>query len=128
MAGSYITGIYIGRSRRVIGLSLVVQMVKNLPAIQETLVLSWGWVYLLEKGMATHSSVFWPGEFHGLRSLVSYSQWGHKQLDMTDSHFHCLTDFNIEIYILSIKHTTRFSRICRQFNLQIFNFYCFCTK
>ena len=25
----------------------------------------------LEKGKATHS-VFWPGEFHGQRSLVSY--------------------------------------------------------
>ena len=25
------------------------------------------------------SPVFWPGEFHGL-----YSQWGHKELDMTE--------------------------------------------
>ena len=23
--------------------------------------------------------VFWPGEFHGLRSLEGYSPWGHKQ-------------------------------------------------
>ena len=27
--------------------------------------------------------VFWPGEFHGQRSLEGYSQWGHKELDMT---------------------------------------------
>ena len=28
--------------------------------------------------------VFWPGELHGLRSLASYSPWGHKDLDMTE--------------------------------------------
>ena len=33
--------------------SLVVQMVKNLPAMQETL----GWEDLLEEGLATHCSV-----------------------------------------------------------------------
>ena len=37
--------------------SLVVQMVKNLPAMQETQVQSLGWEYPLEKGMATHSSI-----------------------------------------------------------------------
>ena len=25
-----------------------------------------------------------PGEFHGQRSLVSCSPWGHKELDMTE--------------------------------------------
>ena len=25
-----------------------------------------------------------PGEFHGQRSLVRYSPWGHKESDMTD--------------------------------------------
>ena len=33
------------------------QMVKNLPAMQETWVLFLGWEDLLEKGMATHVSV-----------------------------------------------------------------------
>ena len=28
--------------------------------------------------------VFLPGEFHGQRSLVGYSPWGHKELDMTE--------------------------------------------
>ena len=37
--------------------SLVAQMVKNLPAIWETWVLSLGWEDLLEEGMATHSSI-----------------------------------------------------------------------
>ena len=37
--------------------SLVAQMGKNLPAVQETWVLSLVWEDPLKKGMATHSSV-----------------------------------------------------------------------
>ena len=37
--------------------SLVAQMVKNPPAMQETWVGSLGWGDPLEKGMATHSSI-----------------------------------------------------------------------
>ena len=37
--------------------SLVVQLIKNLPAIQETWVRSLGWEDSLEKGKATHSSI-----------------------------------------------------------------------
>jgi len=37
-------------------------MIKNLPAIQETLVCSLGWKVPLEKGMTTHSSIL-AGEF-----------------------------------------------------------------
>ena len=37
--------------------SLVAQMVKNLPAMQETWVQSLGWGDPLEKGMSTHSSI-----------------------------------------------------------------------
>ena len=44
--------------------SLVAQMVKNLPAMQETWARSLGWEDPLEKGMAT-TPVFWPEEFHG---------------------------------------------------------------
>ena len=36
---------------------LVAQMVKNLPAVQETWVQSLGWEDPLEKGMAIHSSI-----------------------------------------------------------------------
>ena len=59
------------------GASLIAQLVKNPPAIQETLVRFLGWEDHLEKGKATHSSR--PGDFHGL-----YSPWGHKELDMTE--------------------------------------------
>ena len=41
----------------VYGASLVAQMVKNLPAVQETQVQSLGQEDPLEKGMATHSSI-----------------------------------------------------------------------
>ena len=37
--------------------SLVTQMVKSLPAVQETSVRSRGWEDPLEKGMATHFSI-----------------------------------------------------------------------
>ena len=40
------------------GASLVAQMVKNLPAVQETHVQSLGRGDALEKGTATHSSIF----------------------------------------------------------------------
>ena len=39
------------------GASLVAQMIKNLPAMQETQVHSLGWEDSLEKKMATHSSI-----------------------------------------------------------------------
>ena len=38
--------------------SLVAQMVKCLPAVQETWIRSLGWEDLLEKEMATHSNIF----------------------------------------------------------------------
>ena len=51
-------------------------MVKNPPALQETQVQSLGWEDLLEKGMATHSSILasripWTEEPGGLQSLGS---------------------------------------------------------
>ena len=38
--------------------SLLAQLVKNLPSVQETWVQSLGWEDLPEEGMATHSSIF----------------------------------------------------------------------
>ena len=51
--------------------SLVAQLVKNLPAMQETWVRSLGWEDPLEKGKATHSSILawripWTEEPGGL--------------------------------------------------------------
>jgi len=57
--------------------SLVAQMVKNLPAVQETQVQSLSWDDLLEKGMATYSSIIawripWTDELGGF-FLISKS-------------------------------------------------------
>ena len=56
--------------------SHVSQMVKYLPAMQEMGVPSLGWEDLLEKGMATHSSILtwrilWTKESGGLQSMES---------------------------------------------------------
>ena len=58
--------------------SPVTQMLKNLPAVQETWIRYLGQEDPLDKEMATHSI---PGESHGQRSLASFSPWGH-----TDRH------------------------------------------
>ena len=58
--------------------SLVAQLVKNLPAMQETWVPSLGWEDPLEKEMATHP-VFLCRKYHGQRCLVGYRPRGHKQ-------------------------------------------------
>ena len=63
--------------------SLVDQLVKNLPKMQETWVRSPGRVDPLEKEMATHSSIL-PGEFHGQRSLEGYSPWACKESGTTE--------------------------------------------
>ena len=62
--------------------SLVAQLVKNLPAVQETWVRSLGQEDALEKEMATHSSILawripWTEEPGGLQSM------GSQELDMT---------------------------------------------
>ena len=62
--------------------SLVTQMVNNLPVMRETWFPSLGWEDPLEKGMAIHS-IFLPEKSHRQRSLVGYSPWAHKESDMT---------------------------------------------
>ena len=62
-------------------------MVKNLPVMQKTRVRS------LDLGDPwsrkwQRTPVFLPGEYHGQRSLVGYSPWGRKELDMTKQLTH----------------------------------------
>ena len=60
------------------------QTIKNLPAMQETPVQSLGQEDLLEKGMASYSSILaWrvPGTEESGRL---YSPWGHKETDTTE--------------------------------------------
>ena len=60
----------------ILGASLVAQLVKNLPAMQETWVRSLGQEDPLEKEMMTHSSILawrisWTEEPAGLQSMES---------------------------------------------------------
>ena len=63
--------------------SLVAQLLKNPPAIQETWVQSLGWKDPLEEGKAIlqYSCLENP---HGQRSLAGYSPWGRKESDTTE--------------------------------------------
>jgi len=54
--------------------SLVAQLVKNLPAMRETWVGKISW-----RTERLPNPVFWPGEFQGL-----CSPWGHKESDTTE--------------------------------------------
>ena len=61
-------------NNKIEGLSYRGSVVKNLPAMQETWVRTLGWEDPLEKGMATHSSIFawkisWTEEPSGLQSM-----------------------------------------------------------
>ena len=69
--------------KAIIGASIVAQMVKNLPVMQETQVRSLGQEDPLEKQMPTHSSILawkisWTEELEGC------SPWGHKESGLTE--------------------------------------------
>ena len=68
------------------GFSLMTQMVKDLSTRLQTQVWSLGrddpW-----RREWKHTPVFLPGEFHGQRSLVHYSPWGHKESYVTEATF-----------------------------------------
>ena len=81
------------------------QWVKNLPAVQETQVLSLGREDLLEKGMATHSNILtwkipWTEEPGGLQSKglprVGHG-WLTKQANKTTETY-CLTFWKLEVW------------------------------
>ena len=67
------TGERIGYPLQYSWVSLVAQLVKNLPAMWETWVQSLGWEHPLEKGKATHSS-----------TRAWRSPWGCEESDTTE--------------------------------------------
>ena len=93
-------------------MSLVAQMVKNLPAMWETQFQSLGqkdprrreWQPVL---------VFLPREFHGQRSLAVYSPRGHKESNMT------------EWLILSFSFMDRFTSTLHQ---KVYEVHCYMIK
>ena len=85
--------------------SLVDQLVKNLPAIQETWVWSLGWKDPPEKGMATHSSILawrmpWTEETGGLQ-FMGLQRVRHDWLTQTfDFKFYLYHNFTSLSYLL----------------------------
>ena len=92
------------------------QMVRSLPAMQETWVRSLGWEDPLEKDRATHSSILawkipWteePGRLH--------SPWGRKGHDFTFTFFRKLTNLVINRTgsYLSRKERKVYTKVGRQ--------------
>ena len=75
------TGERIGYPPQYSWASIVAQLVKNLPAMQETWVQSLGWEDPRRRERLP-TPVFWPGESHGL-----YSARGGKESDTTERLF-----------------------------------------
>ena len=77
------TYVYTYTTLRYVWSFLVAQIVKNLPAMQETRVdplvgkIPW-------RRQWQSSPIFLPGEFHGQRSWVGYSRRGCKDSDVTE--------------------------------------------
>ena len=75
--------------------SLVVQLVKSLPAMWETWVWSLSWENPWRRKWQP-TPLFLPGKSHGWRSLAGYSPWGSKESDTTERlHFHFLSFMSV---------------------------------
>ena len=88
--------------------SLVAQMVKNLPAMWETCILSLGWKDPLEEG--THPLQYSCLENpHGQRSLAGYSPWGRNELDTIEpiKHTHAVLNVGDTFQVLNIQTSQR---------------------
>ena len=79
--------------------SLVAQMVKRLPSVQETWVRYLGWEDPLEKEMATHSNIL-AWRIPWTEEPVGYIPWGRKKSDTTEQlhSLHSLIHVYIDIY------------------------------
>ena len=88
--------------------SLIAQLVKNLPAVQETWVRSLGWEDPLEKEMATHSSILawkisWtegPGRLQSMGSQRVGHDWA------TNTHLLSLNPLYLKAYSITQKYKT----------------------
>ena len=82
-------------------------MVKNPPAMQETWVPSLGQEAPLERKWQP-TPVFLPGEFHEQRSLVGYSPWGCKELDLTEQLTHTVWPITLLLRACHLEGTQDF--------------------
>ena len=83
MSRLYIVTVFNLQAEYILGPSLVAQMAKHPPAVQETWVHLWvGKIRWRRKWQPT--LVFLAGESRGQRSLVGHSPWGHKESHTTE--------------------------------------------
>ena len=90
----------------------MVQMVKNLPAVQETWIQFQGWKDALETGMAAHSSILawripWPEE-PGRLQFIGLQRVGH-DLETKKQQFNVLGKF-LELSSLANSEKNHFYR------------------
>ena len=108
--------------------SLVAQIVKRLPAMQETQVRSLGWKDPLEKEMATHSSTLawkipWTEEPGRLQSMgsqrVRHSSATNKLRGLNNSH--CLSSggSNVELFKLPNELAYNFIKTLKDFRMYL---------
>ena len=88
------------------GVSLVAQLVKNLPAMQEIQVWFLAWEKPLEKGMATHSSIFawripWTEEPGGGLQSMGLQRVRHNQV--TNTYTRCAWCLQI-LSVCNVQH------------------------
>ena len=95
---------------------LLAQTVKNLSAMRESWVWSLGWEDLLEKGMATHSSIL-AWRIPWIEELESYSPRGYKESGTTEplTHSHLL---NVNPNHNEISSHTSQNNYCQKKNKQ----------
>ena len=92
--------------------SLLAQVVKNAPA-NEGDAKDAGFIPGLRRSPEEgngNTPVFFPGKFHGQKSLVGYSPWGCKESDMTECSMH--TCARAHIHTHTHTHTHTHMRVC----------------
>ena len=102
--------------------SLVAQLVKNLPAMQETWVQSLGWEDPLKKGKATHSSIL-AWRIPWIIQSISSQRVRHNWATFTSLHFRYLTTELQSIWsnLTDSKGETDNSTITGYFNTLLLN-------
>ena len=80
-------------------ISLVAQMVKRLPTVQETRVRSLGWEYPLEKEMTTHSNNGNPLQYSCLENAMDGGGWWATVCGVAKKESDKLSDFTFTFTI-----------------------------
>ena len=93
--------------------SLVAQLAKSLPSVQETWVPSLGWEDPMEKGMATHSSILaWRIPWNGVAMSQTRLSDFHYMLRCKSFYHTC----SLQIFSPNLQFACSFSKLCKMKN------------